>query len=111
MAVFILFFQQKILHKGKILFPNPQQSPQTVSAQLLEVCDKGGKPLVMGTRMTEREQQIATAKWFSTLCYNIFKACVAKTWSILQAILAPVVSLGGGGRGPAIDNNQHQHRD
>lgn len=94
----------KILHKGKIIYPNAQQSPRAISEQLVGVCEKGGKPMVMGTRMTDQEQKIATGKWMIRLYISVIKVCLTKTISLVQGLLSPFLPQHGGGRGaPAID--------
>ncbi|CAB9501218.1 expressed unknown protein [Seminavis robusta] len=92
----------RILHKGKILYPNAKQSPAEISLQLLDVCDNGGKPLVMGTRMTEKEQTRATVKWIFNLWLAFVKACLAKAIALIQGIASPLLALGTTGR---------EHRD
>ena len=96
----------RVLHKGKILFPDTKQSSTEVSLQLLEICDKGGKPLVMGSRMTEKEQKRASMKWAFNLWISVLKACFAKAMALIRSITAPFLSLGrakpgeGGFSGP-----------
>lgn len=97
----------QILHKGKVLYPNAKQSPQEISLQLLDVCAKGGKPLVMGTRMTEHAQKRAELKWMFQLWLKVVRLCLAKTVALLQGVVSPLLSLGAAVNHPA----GHPHRD
>jgi hypothetical protein len=84
----------QILHKGKVLYPNTKQSPQEISSHLLDVYAKGGKPLVIGTRMTEQEQKQAELKWMFNLWLKVVRLCLAKSVSLLQGIVSPLISVG-----------------
>lgn len=85
------------------MYPNPKQPPQDVSAQILQVCEAGGKPLVMGTRLPERQQKMITVNSISSILFSLLRATLAKTLQIVTSItlkgkeiLMPL--LGGGGR-------------
>jgi hypothetical protein len=97
----------QILHKGKVLYPNTKQSPHEISSQLLDICAKGGKPLVMGTRMTELEQKRIELKWMFQLWLKVVRLCLAKTVALLQGIVSPLLSLGA----PVTHAAGHPHRD
>lgn len=98
----------QILHKGKILYPNTQQTPLTISSNLLDVCEKGGKPLVMGTRLTAREQKLATVKWCYTLLYRLVESIIARAIGVLRGLLSPIAPAGGAGGTTAIEPRPHR---
>jgi len=95
----------QILYKGKVLYPHNDQSSRAISDQLMKVCSMGGKPLVMGTRMTERQHKIAAGKWVIRLYVSVLRVGLSKTISLVQGIMAPLI----GGRHPAPIDHSHRY--
>ena len=89
------------------MYPNTKQSPQEISKHLLDICEKGGRPLVMGTRMTEQEQKHAAMKWMFQLWLNVIRVFLAKTLALLQGIASPLLSMGGAVNPPG----DHLHQE
>ena len=62
--------------------------------------------MVMGTRMTDWEQKIATGKWMVRLYLRVVRVCLIKTMSLVHGLVSPILSLVG--QGPAVDQRPHQ---